>query len=264
MMNTIGGIIFKIKKYAIHDGPGIRTTIFLKGCPLDCWWCHNPEGKINGLQAIKSNVLSSDNNIIVARKMTVNEVLTEIEKDLIFYDESSGGVTFSGGEPLMQAPFLLAILEASREKEIHTVVDTSGYAPAETFIGICSRTDLVLFDLKLMNDEIHRRYTGVSNRRILKNLEALSVSGTPHRIRFPLIPGITDTDENIRSIAEFLRELGAVRNIDILPMHRIADEKYRRLGIQNKIADKRPPSPEEIDAVKRQYEAYGFIVSIGG
>lgn len=263
-MNTNSGIIFKIKKYAIHDGPGIRTTIFLKGCPLDCWWCHNPEGKTDRPQAMKSNAPSRDVDIIVNRKMTVNEVITEIEKDIIFYDESGGGVTFSGGEPLVQTPFLLAILEACRDREIHTVVDTSGYAPAGTFIGICSRIDLVLFDLKLMNDEMHRRYTGVSNRRILKNLEALSASGTPYRVRFPLIPGITDTDENIRSMAEFLRALGSVNRIDILPMHRIADEKYRKLGMQNKMANKQPPSSEEIDAVKRQYEAYGFIVSIGG
>ena len=263
-MSTNGGIIFKIKKYAIHDGPGIRTTIFFKGCPLDCWWCHNPEGKTIRPRAMKSGVTARDADIIVGRKMTVNEIITEIEKDIIFYDESGGGVTFSGGEPLVQAQFLRAVLEACRDEEIHTVVDTSGYAPAEAFIGICSIIDLVLFDLKLMDDEMHRRYTGVSNRRILKNLEALSASKTPHRVRFPLIPGITDTDENIRSMAEFLRKLGSVNRIDTLPMHRIANEKYRRLGMQNRMAGKQPPSPEEIGAVKRQFEEYGFTLRIGG
>ncbi|MBW1840270.1 MAG: glycyl-radical enzyme activating protein, partial [Deltaproteobacteria bacterium] len=215
-------------------------------------------------QVIKSGAPNGSRDEIIGKKMTVDEIIWEIEKDIIFYDESGGGVTFSGGEPLTQAQFLRVMLEACRDKEIHTVVDTSGYAPIETFIGICSMIDLVLFDLKLMDDEIHRRYTGVSNRKILKNLEALSASKTPHRVRFPLIPGITDTDENIRSVAEFLRELGSVDRIDILPMHRIADEKYRRLGMQNKMADKQPPSPDEIASIKRQFEDYGFTVSIGG
>ncbi len=263
-MNHSTGIIFKIKKYAIHDGPGIRTTLFLKGCPLDCWWCHNPEGRMSGLQVVKVDASPEGRGGIIEKKLSVAEVIAEIEKDIIFYDESGGGVTFSGGEPLIQAPFLLAVLKACRDKEIHTVVDTSGYAPAETFVGFCSMIDLVLFDLKIMDDEVHRLYTGVSNKRILNNLEALSVSGTPYRIRFPLIPGITDTDGNIRSMAEFVRALDSVDRIDILPMHRIADEKYRRLGMENRIADKQPPSLEEIAFIKRQFEDYGFAVSVGG
>ena len=258
------GIIFKIKKYAIHDGSGIRTTIFLKGCPLDCWWCHNPEGKMPNPQVMKTDNSLGGRSEVVGKKMSVDEVIFEIEKDIIFYDESQGGVTFSGGEPLLQAQFLLAMLKACRAKEIHTVVDTSGYAPAEIFVEICNMIDLVLFDLKLMDDEMHRRYTGVSNKTILKNLETLSGFNTPHHIRFPLIPGITDTDENVLSVAEFVRALGSVSRIDILPMHRIADGKYQRLDMQNKMANKQPPSPDEIATKKRQFEELGFSVIIGG
>jgi pyruvate formate lyase activating enzyme len=263
-MNMNSGIIFKIKKYAIHDGPGIRTTIFLKGCPLDCWWCHNPEGKMSNPQVMKTDNCPGGRSEVVGKKMLVDEVIFEIEKDIIFYDESQGGVTFSGGEPLLQAQFLLAMLKACREKEIHTIVDTSGFAPAEIFVEICNMIDLVLFDLKLMDDEMHRRYTGVSNKTILKNLETLSGFNTPHHIRFPLIPGITDTDENVLSVAEFVRALGSVSRIDILPMHRIADGKYRRLGMQSKMANKQPPFPEEITTIKRQFEDFGFAVIVGG
>ena len=151
------GIIFKIKKYAIHDGSGIRTTIFLKGCPLDCWLCHNPEGKMPNPQVMKTDNSLGGRSEVVGKKMSVDEVIFEIEKDIILYDESQGGVTFSGGEPLLQAQFLLAMLKACREKEIHTIVDTSGFAPAEIFVEICNMIDLVLFDLKLMDDEMHRR-----------------------------------------------------------------------------------------------------------
>ncbi len=201
---------------------------------------------------------------VVGKKMSVEEALTEVEKDIIFYDESVGGVTFSGGEPLYQAPFLQAMLKACREKEIHTAVDTSGYAPAEIFVEICNMIDVVLFDLKLMDDDLHRRYTGVSNKKILKNLQTLSGLNTPHHIRFPLIPGITDTNENIVSMAEFTRALGSVNRIDILPMHRIAEGKYKRLGMRSKMADRQGPSAEKITATKMQFEDFGFTVTVGG
>jgi pyruvate formate lyase activating enzyme len=258
------GIIFRIKKYAIHDGPGIRTTIFLKGCPLDCWWCHNPEGKAPEPQAIKTEDSVSSRKEVVGKKISVGELMNEIEKDIIFYDESAGGVTFSGGEPLYQAPFLLAMLEACRARDIHTAVDTSGYAPAETFVAICNLVDIVLFDLKLMDEDRHRRYTGVSNKKILKNLTTLSGSKTQHRIRFPLIPGVTDTDENVTSAAEFVRALGAVTHIDILPMHRIADNKYTRLDMRSRMAGRQPPSKENIATIKRKFEDFGFAVIVGG
>jgi pyruvate formate lyase activating enzyme len=201
---------------------------------------------------------------VVGWTMSVDDVITEIEKDILFYDESGGGVTFSGGEPLMQAIFLQALLRACHEKEIHTTVDTSGYAPVETFALILHLADLILFDLKIMDEEKHRCHTGVSNRDILANLKALCASGTPHRIRFPVIPGITDDEENIRQVAEGVLSLGPAGRIDILPLHRIADEKYRRLDMQNKASHLQPPSPEEMARVFRRFEKYGFDVRIGG
>jgi pyruvate formate lyase activating enzyme len=213
---------------------------------------------------MKADRLPGGRHQVVGKKMSVDEALTEVEKDIIFYDESAGGVTFSGGEPLYQAPFLQAMLKACRAKEIHTAVDTSGYAPAEIFAKICDMIDVVLFDLKLMDDDMHRRYTGVSNEKILENLQTLSGLNTPHHIRFPLIPGITDTNENVVSVAEFTRDLGSVNRIDILPMHRIADGKYRRLGMRNQMANRQLPSAEKIKTIKKQFEDFGFTVTVGG
>ena len=215
-------------------------------------------------QAMKADGSPGGRKEVVGKKMSVEEALTEVEKDIIFYDESVGGVTFSGGEPLYQAPFLQAMLKACRAKEIHTAVDTSGYAPAEIFVEICNMIDVVLFDLKLMDDELHRRYTGVSNKKILKNLQTLSGLNTPHHIRFPLIPGITDTNENVVSMAEFTRALGSVNRIDILPMHRIAEGKYKRLGMRSKMTDRQGPSAEKITTTKKQFEDFGFTVTVGG
>ena len=164
------GIIYDLKKYAIHDGPGIRTTVFLKGCPLDCWWCHNPESRKNepqssGKKNLHKNLalLNSDKNLI-GIKVTTNEVMHEIRKDVLFYDESGGGVTFSGGEPLQQTDFLKMLLAECKAEHIHTVVDTSGYVEYKYFEEIRSLTDLFLYDLKFIDDALHLKYTGVSNR----------------------------------------------------------------------------------------------------
>ena len=258
------GILFKIQRYAIHDGPGIRTTLFFKGCPLDCRWCHNPEGKAPAPQRMDARAGGADRCGIIGRFLTVDAAIAEIEKDRIFYDASGGGATFSGGEPLMQAAFLQSLLAACRERDIHTVLDTSGYAPAETFAAICRLTDRVLFDLKIMNDREHRKHTGVSNRQIMGNLNALSVSGVPYRIRFPLIPGITDAMDNIRHMAEHVRSLGTAEGIDILPFHRTADGKYRRLGMANPMENVPPPSPEMIDAACETLEDLGLAAAVGG
>ncbi len=195
-MGAGDGIVFRIKKYAIHDGPGIRTTVFLKGCPLACWWCHNPEGQSMEPQPIapaRGGDGAGDpvRGETVGRRMTVAEVIAQVSRDLIFYDESGGGATFSGGEPLMQPEFLAALLDGCRRERVHTAVDTSGYAPGGVFNAIAARADLLLFDLKLMDDAEHRACTGVSNRPILENLAAAARDGRPLRIRFPVIPGIS-------------------------------------------------------------------------
>ena len=263
-MENQTGVIFRIKKYALHDGPGIRTTVFLKGCPLRCPWCHNPEGLATEPETMVPVGQASTSGEMIGHTVTAGQVMAEIRKDVIFYDESAGGATFSGGEPLMQPLFLAALLDGCRAESIHTTVDTSGFARSETMAAIVKKADLILFDLKLMDDTAHRQYTGVSNDRILKNLAMAAASGTPVRIRVPLIPGITGTQENAEQTAHHIRSLGAVNAIDLLPFHPTADNKYRRLGKANPMAGIPAPTAEAVSAVKTIFQTHGFDVTIGG
>ncbi|MDM8523255.1 glycyl-radical enzyme activating protein [Desulfococcaceae bacterium HSG8] len=254
------GIIFKIKKYAIHDGPGIRTTVFLKGCPLRCLWCHNPEGINPWPEIMKKSREISVKEEMIGREISASDLVAEIEKDIIFYDESGGGVTFSGGEPLLQSDFLGTLLRECAEREIHTALDTTGYASPDILEKLSESIDLFLFDLKLMNPEKHRFYTGVSNQMIIDNLKRISMSGKEFRIRFPMIPGISDDDENIREMSEFLVSLGTVRRIDLLPYHTIAGGKYQRLDRENRMKHIPPPSDEDIRRVMLKFRARGLKV----
>ena len=194
----------------------------------------------------------------------VDALIKEIEKDVLFYDESGGGVTFSGGEPLAQPQFLEAVLAACNHREIHAALDTSGFAPAAVLDQVLPRLQLVLFDLKIMDAQQHLRHTGVSNRIVLENLKRIADSRTPVRIRIPLIPAITDGDDNIEQIVRFAGTLKTVHGVDLLPFHRIGSEKYRRLGMTDNTAGTAPPSPERVAAIKRRFESAGLIVSIGG
>jgi len=258
------GTIFRIKKYALHDGPGIRTTVFFKGCPLSCQWCHNPEGIDPRPESMAPAHSATGVRQTIGKVVTVANVLQEIEKDLIFYDESGGGVTFSGGEPLLQAPFLAALLAACRQHDIHTTLDTAGYAPEKVCQAIAAQSDLIFFDLKIMDDARHRKFTGVSNRLILENLKRLAGGGRSIHIRLPLIPGITDDDSNIRQVAQFVKSLEGVQPIDLLPYHRTAEGKYRRLDKTNPMGSVPALTDERVQTVKQQLEAYGFSVNIGG
>lgn len=238
------GIVFDIKRYAIHDGPGIRTTVFLKGCPLRCWWCHNPEGinahlelffqesrclegcdgcskvcpreavsgvgksiTINrekcGLSGECADICPTEALKIAGRRMTAGEVIRETEKDRIFFDNSKGGVTFSGGEPLMQLEFLDELLDECRKRYIHTVVDTCGYTPFENLDRIRDRVDIFFYDLKMMDDDKHREFTGVSNRIIMENLIKLSEKKSHIQVRIPVITGVNDSIDSMVRIAEF-------------------------------------------------------------
>ena len=258
------GVVFRIKKYAIHDGPGIRTTVFLKGCPLRCGWCHNPEG-INPMpEAMAPAGQATAGAAIIGNSVTAGQVMAEIRKDVIFYDESGGGATFSGGEPLMQPTFLAVLLNLCRAEAIHTTVDTSGFASAETMADITKKADLILFDLKFMDDAAHRHHTGVSNDRILENLAIAATSGTPIRIRIPLIPRITDSRGNLEGIADRVRSVGTVTHVDLLPFHPTADGKYQRLGRTNPMAGVAAPAADAVDAVKEIFRARGFNVTMGG
>jgi pyruvate formate lyase activating enzyme len=270
----IQGTIFKIKKYALHDGPGIRTTVFLKGCPLACRWCHNPEGidpepqrmmrRTSSAQTASSQAESAKIDETVGTIIAANELIREIEKDVLFFDESGGGVTFSGGEPLAQPQFLEALLAACNHRDIPTALDTSGFAPAAVLDHILPRLQLVLFDLKLMDARQHRRYTGVSNRIILENLARIAESPTPLRIRVPLIPGITDGDDNLSHIVRFAAGLKTIEGIDLLPFHTIGKDKYRRLGLIDSMAGTAAPAAKAVQAIKHRFESAGFTVGIGG
>lgn len=301
----VSGFIFDIKKYAIHDGPGIRTTVFLKGCPLCCWWCHNPEGQTtrpeltfqagkcikNCNQCVDAcphgAVFRTENGIDIDRRscrmstrcieacpsgalklsgqmMSAHDVMGEILKDRIFYENSGGGVTFSGGEPLMQMDFLESLLEECRKEDIHRAVDTSGYAPFDSFRRILDSVDLFLYDLKMMDDAKHQETTGVSNRLILENLQRLDQNGSPFHIRIPVIPGINDTKENAGQTGEFLKKLSQVEMINLLPYHKAATEKYRSLGKKYHYPNIEAPAGERVREIKAVLESFGFPVQIGG
>jgi pyruvate formate lyase activating enzyme len=258
------GTVFRIKKYALHDGPGIRTTVFFKGCPLRCWWCHNPEGLKPHSEVMDPVRAESRQKQTIGKFMSVDEVMAEIEKDVVFYDESGGGVTFSGGEPLLQASFLKALSEACARRDIHTALDTSGYAAPEIFEAAVERIDLILYDLKIMDNDRHVYFTGVSNQLILENLKRMGRNGRPLRVRFPVIPGVTDDRQNIDRIARLVGSLETVQQIDLLPYHRTADGKYRRLGLPNPMQGVPPASGDQVQRIKSDFERYGFTVKIGG
>jgi len=268
---TTKGTIFDVKKYAIHDGPGIRTTIFFKGCPLDCWWCHNPEGKKPEPETIivktdggDSNSPASAKKEIFGRVATVDSVMEEIKKDVIFYDQSGGGVTFSGGEPMMQVDFLCTLLRECKKNGIRTAVDTSGYAPFEEFEKIYDLVDCFLYDLKLIDDEAHQEYTGVSNKLILANMRDLSVKGGKTEPRIAMIPGITDTEENLEALAGFLATLGNIRQVCLLPYNKLGEDKFTRFNIVNRLGCLRTQTKAEMDGKAKQFRSCGYRVRIGG
>lgn len=213
--------IFNIKKFAIHDGPGIRTTIFFKGCPLKCFWCHNPE-------SISSLLENS------GRSISLSELIIEIEKERIFYDESGGGVTFSGGEPLLQNQFLLKILKYCFENDIHTTVDTSGYVKQEVLNRVVPYTNLFLYDLKLMDSNLHKKYTGVNNDQIKENLYFLGEKQKNIIIRIPVIPEINTSEAEITSFILFLKSIllkypALIKEINLLPYHNLGLRKWQEL-----------------------------------
>jgi pyruvate formate lyase activating enzyme len=298
------GTIFAIKKYAIHDGPNIRTTIFFKGCPLSCQWCHNPEGleleigmlwnrdKCIGcgecIQRCQTQSLTEESGGLkrdvklctrcgqcadicpaLAHQATgwqasVAEILTEIKKDIPFYDQSGGGVTFSGGEPMMQPEFLLQLLRACGELGIHRAVDTSAYASTEMILEVADHTELFLIDLKHMDSDLHKLYTGVPNELILHNIEQLARRGAAINIRIPLIEGVNSDDENMRLSAEFLATLPGVEHIDVLPYHDIATGKYTKLGQQEKNIHFAPISTDRVMHCTKILTERNLKVQVGG
>ncbi len=267
--NMKKGLIFDIKRFALHDGPGIRTTVFLKGCAANCWWCHNPESQDMKIEkSIRTNRFDQSNieeEEIIGKEMSVDELMTEISKDQIFFDESGGGVTFSGGEPLMQSDFLKEILKTCQTMGFSTTLDTTGYAPPDVFLSICDFVDLFLFDIKFIDDQLHRKYAGVSNVNIISNLQNLVKQKKSLILRLPVIPGITDQGKNINEIMDFIVNLnhGGIK-IDLLPYHKIARHKYEKLNKDYLMGETKEPLVDKMNHLKKKFELAGLPVTIGG
>jgi len=299
------GRIFDIKRYSIHDGPGIRTTVFLKGCSLGCLWCHNPESVAAGPElmhwparcvrchacvaacpkgAIVKDAAGAvavdrdkcdlcgkcaeaclyDAMQVVGREMSVDEVLAEAEKDRVFYEQSGGGVTLSGGDPAVQAEFAEALLDGCRARGLRTAVDTAGLAKNGTLDRLAAKTELLLFDLKLMDDARHREFTGVSNALILDNLERLAAAGPEIWVRIPLVRGVNDDDDNIRRTIAFLERLMTVRRVGLLPYHAGGLDKAGRIGKGAQFRKFEPPTEERLAAIEAAFRKAGFEVRRGG
>ena len=214
------GIIFSIEEFAINDGPGIRTTVFLKGCPLRCAWCHNPEGLSFAPQVMHSH----EGDRICGEEYTAQALAARLLKDREFFAMNDGGLTVTGGEPLAQPEFLIELLQLL--KPVHRVIETSGYASDEVFQRVLPFVDLFLFDLKAMNSEIHKKYTGVDNAPILRNLATLCESGKPFIIRLPLIPGVNDTEEHMTLVREAIEGSPGLVRVEMLRYHKTAGAKY--------------------------------------
>jgi len=258
--------IFEIKRFAVHDGDGIRTTVFFKGCPLRCVWCHNPEGlekkvqaafyahKCVGCGACKREDFTpadclGEARVLYGKELTAEELLPHLLEDRDFYETSGGGVTLSGGECLMQADFCAEILKELKKEGIHTAVDTCGFVPREALEKVIPYTDIFLYDLKAYDEEVHIRCTGQSNRRILENLRYLEACGKPIEIRIPYVPRYNC--DQMEKLADFLSGFRHVRNIRVLPYHNYAGSKYQALGLKNTLpADL--PTDREIDAAQER------------
>ncbi len=270
------GIVFNVQRFCVDDGPGIRTTVFFKGCNLRCAWCHNPESQRAKLQMMiyKNRCTNcgkckeicpysleqcelcgqctiycpNDARAICGKKYTEDEVFNEIVKDKVFYDNSGGGVTFSGGECMLQIEFLLEILKKCKESGIHTAVDTAGHVPYEFFERIIPYTDLFLYDVKCFDNDKHRQYTGVGNELILENLKKLLAADKPLWIRIPIIPTVNDSEEEMQKIKNFLGLCRPPEKIELLPYHAMGEHKYAAIGKESQSFS--VPSEEKMRQLK--------------
>jgi pyruvate formate lyase activating enzyme len=295
--------IFNIQKFCIHDGPGIRTTVFFKGCPLTCLWCHNPESQTFGkemlfvahkcvqcyqcerhcghgaLQRIATKITYHSaacvfcgtcvdycvNNAreVAGQEYSVSELIEEIEKDRPFYEQSMGGVTLSGGEVMCQIDFVEELVKGCHRKGISVAIDTCGYTPFDSFVRIMEYVDLFLYDVKLMDPILHRRYTGKDNSLILENLQQLVSLGAKVNLRIPLIEGINTDTDNIDMMINFTKHL-PIYGVNLLAYHDIGRDKYKRLAMEYAQESMARPSDERLEEIKQRFEANGFPVRIGG
>jgi len=292
------GLIFHIMRFSLHDGPGIRTAVFFKGCPLSCVWCHNPESQNFAPDVLYSaercrscgeclsacphdairqvgdrmtvtedcrrcgtcvDSCGAEARSVSGRLMTAGEIIKEIERDLVFFDESKGGVTFTGGEPFGQPELLEALLIECRARRINTAIETCGAAPREQVLRIGALADLILYDLKMVDAARHRTYTGAGNRNILENLEALVAAGRTVVVRIPVVPGVNDGADDVRLACEYLAGL-TIERVEFLPYHPTGTEKYSRLGREYLLTDTAAPDPESMANIAAQMSAAGVPV----
>ena len=302
----VKGVVFNIQHYSIHDGPGIRTTVFLKGCPLSCLWCQNPESQdlkpviffdaekctgcgmcvnvcpetairiIDGKSATDrrlcngagkcAEICPNEARSLMGRYMSGAEVFDDVNADAIFYQNSGGGVTLSGGDPVAQPAFSIDILKRCRSAGIHTAIETCGFARWDTLKAILEYTDLVLYDIKHMDPGRHKQYTAVSNKLILDNAKKIRMElNLPMHARLPIIPGYNDSSENLNAAARFIaRELGNEVQVHLLPYHRLGETKYERMEKPGGCVRIAPPGDERMKELKKIFEALGLTVIIGG
>ena len=255
------GRIFDIQKYSVHDGPGIRTIVFLKGCPLRCKWCCNPESQSRSIQVMQV----AGEEKVMGRDVTVEEVMEEVLKDLPQFRRSGGGITLSGGECLMQPAFASALLQAAKASGITTAIETTGFASFEMIEDmILPFTDTFLMDIKHMNSAKHRLFTGQSNERILSNAKKLTDKGAHLIVRTPVIPTFNDTPEEILQISQFARSLKGVKEHHLLPYHRLGSDKYEGLGREYLMVHIEPPTMEKMHELLTVARTTGLHVQIGG
>lgn len=262
------GVIFNIKRYAIHDGPGIRVTFFMKGCALRCRWCHNPEGISPEIEFVDRTDRIGDREFVtketVGREYSLDELTEIVRKEYVFIEESGGGVTFSGGEPLMQPDFVLAALRHFSNMGIHTCLDTSGFAPASVIDDALKTCDMFLFDIKHVDSDTHRKYTGVKNELILSNYRRILDSGKDVIIRIPVIPGFNYDMAHMEKVRNLLSDNDNIKRIDLLPYHKIGSSKYRKFDLDYLMEGVEPPSDSEMSKLKGFFSEPGFKVKIGG
>jgi len=281
-------------RYSIHDGPGIRTTVFFKGCPMSCVWCHNPEsisrqpqnvfnsqkcincgycGQVNGAaatdEAAAAPVATSGKNCPTGARETIGyeisclDLMKEINKDRLFYEQSGGGVTFSGGEPFYQDKFLLTILESCREDYINTAIDTSGFCDTASIMEAAKLANYFLYDVKFIDSEKHEKYCGVSNEIVLKNLHCLSETKTNLLIRIPVIPAVNDDIPEMTAIFQFIKDFKNITSVHLLPYHNIHVGKYRKIGKQYELSEISNDESQNMKEIKNMFETK-FKTRIGG
>ncbi len=291
------GLIFNIQKFSLHDGPGIRTTIFFKGCPLSCLWCQNPEGlsskkelfQYSGkciscnscLENCSAGAISFDGPepVIdrsvcelcmtcadncptgaleaIGTEMTIKEITDEVLKDRVIFEESGGGVTLSGGEPLLQLTFVTELLKAMKELDINTAVETSGYVSIEALKKISPWTDHFLYDLKLLDPEKSKEYTGISSKPVIDNFKYLAQNGSQLIVRMPLIPGVNDNRDHLRLMADTLKEIG-INELELIPYHNLGAHKYRGLNMDYQLQELEAPSKKQVAAVREAFLSEGI------